>query len=383
MASVNLPYLWIARRKGRSYGYYRRDGQLIRIKGDIGSEEWLQEYRAIHRRWATPSPGELRRAMGSLGWLINRYRQSAKYKQLGREARADYERVLHILEHGDAAVGLKSPAALPWETLPRPWIIDTRDLYVETPRKANLIVQVISILGTLAIDLDLRDSNPAAKIDKIRTGPGHKPWEEFQIEAYYDRWPIGTPQCAALDLLLFGGQRRGDTIASVRPHYRLTAFNGRQRMGLFVAQEKTDARLWIPAADRLIESLNAWLPQHDQMTILVDSTTGKPFHKRGFSGFMRHAISEAGLPDTVTVHGTRYTAATRIAEVSIAAGHTQDMAWQIAASITGHETAAMARKYTEQKRLAALGVDGLNRALQGPSEKPSDATEKPNKQERS
>lgn len=382
MAKVNLDYVWIARPKGREYGYYRRDGQSIRIHGEVGSEEFLANYQTIAQRWDTPSPGAQRRLMGSMGFLIDRYRRSPKYKQLSKETRADYERVLQILEKGDTDKGLKAAGHLPWASLPRPWIIDTRDLYFETPRKANLIVQVLSILGNLAIDLDLRDTNPAARIELIKTGPGHKPWEEFHIEAYYKHWPLGTAQRAAADLLLFGGQRRGDTIATVRPHYRLTSFNGKQRFGLFVAQEKTEARIWIPAAEPLIESMEAWLPTHDQMTLLVDPATGKPFHKRGFSGFMRDAMTAAGLPKSVTVHGARYTAATRIWEVAIANGYSDDMGWQIAGSITGHETAKMAKKYTEQKRLAALGVDGLNRALKGASEKPADGSEKPNKAER-
>ncbi|MEK9967775.1 MAG: tyrosine-type recombinase/integrase, partial [Ferrovibrio sp.] len=240
--------------------------------------------------------------------------------------------------------------------------IGLRNTYMETPRKANLIIQVASILGSLAVDLELRESNPAARIKKLKTGPGHRPWEEFEIEAYYAKWTLGTPQRAAVDLLLFGGQRRGDTIAMTRAHYRLEEFGKEKRLGIFVAQEKTDARLCIPAADKLIRSLDAYLPLHDQMTLLVDPKTGKPFQKRSFSGFMRESIAAAGLPDSVSVHGARYTAATRLWEILRAAGHADDMAWQVVGSITGHETVAMARKYTSKRRLAILGIAAINAA---------------------
>ncbi len=58
------------------------------------------------------------------------------------------------------------------------------------------------------------------------------------------------------------------------------------------------------------------------------------------------SIAATGLPDTVSVHGARYTAATRLWEILRSAGHADDMARQAVGSITGHETAAMARKYT-------------------------------------
>ena len=364
MAKISLSYVWICRSKGRDYAYYRRDGKyLCRIPGEIGSAAWLAEYKRIHEKYETPSLGQLRRAHGSLGWLIDQYRRSPEYKQVSSLTRKDYERVLKILELGDQDKEVASAADLPVATMPKSYLLGLRNAYMDTPRKANLIIQVASILGSLAVDLELRETNPAARIKKLKTGPGHRPWEEFEIEAYYAKWPLGTPQRAAVDLLLFGGQRRGDTIAMTRAHYRLEDFNGTKRLGIFVAQEKTDARLWIPAAVKLTLSLDAYLSVHKQMTLLVDPKTGSPFHKRGFSGFMREAIMAAGLPRTVSVHGARYTAATRLWEILRSAGHPDDMAWQVVSSITGHETVAMARKYTSKRRLAALGINAIDTAV--------------------
>lgn len=366
MAKIALPYVKIDRVKGIDYAWYRRgQKRLCRIPGDIGSPEWLAEYHRIHKRYENPQSGAAKRAYGSLGWLIDQYRRTPEYKQLGDASRKDYERVLRIFEQGDPDLAVAPSADLPVATMPKSFLADLRNTYSATPRKANLIIQVASILGNLAVDLDLRQSNPAARIKKLRTGPGHRPWEEFEIDAYYEQWALGTPERAALDLLIFGGQRRGDTIALVRAHYRVTDFGGVQRLGLFVAQEKTDTRLWIPAPDPLVVSLNAYIQQHDQMTLLVDPKTGKPFHKRGFSAFMRAAINAAGLPASVTVHGTRYTAATRIWEVMKATGNSDELAWQVVGSITGHETAAMAQKYTAKRRLAGLGIDKLNLAFRG------------------
>jgi integrase len=60
------------------------------------------------------------------------------------------------------------------------------------------------------------------------------------------------------------------------------------------------------------------------------------------------------LPEDVTGHGLRYTAATRIHELGLS--------WEDVASITGHKTMAMAKKYSQQKKRAGNVVAVLNKA---------------------
>jgi len=55
-----------------------------------------------------------------------------------------------------------------------------------------------------------------------------------------------------------------------------------------------------------------------------------------------------------TTHGLRFTAATRLRELGLS--------WDVIASITGHDTAAMVEHYTEQKRKAEMAIDTLNAA---------------------
>lgn len=69
---------------------------------------------------------------------------------------------------------------------------------------------------------------------------------------------------------------------------------------------------------------------------------------------MRDAYRNAGLSDDVTNHGGRYTAATRLHELG--------SDWETIASITGHETMQMVRKYTAKKRKARLAISRLNRS---------------------
>jgi integrase len=62
---------------------------------------------------------------------------------------------------------------------------------------------------------------------------------------------------------------------------------------------------------------------------------------------------ETGLASGgVTTHGLRYAAATRLYELK--------QSLEVIASITGHETIAMVKKYAEKKRNAQLAIAALN-----------------------
>ena len=69
---------------------------------------------------------------------------------------------------------------------------------------------------------------------------------------------------------------------------------------------------------------------------------------------MRDAIRAAALTDECTLHGLRYTFATRAIELGLD--------WQTIESIVGHKTAEMAFKYTQQRRLARLAIVTLDAA---------------------
>jgi integrase len=67
---------------------------------------------------------------------------------------------------------------------------------------------------------------------------------------------------------------------------------------------------------------------------------------------MRDAMREAVLPDECTLHGLRYTFATRAIELGLD--------WQTIESIVGHRRAEVAFKYTQQRRLARLAMVTLD-----------------------
>lgn len=327
-------YVQRVRSKGKIYTYYRRDGQRVRIEGEPGSPDWFRSYAAIHESFE--QPGRPPKRAGSLAALIEAYKGSPDYKQLGKKTRKDYDRYMDRLaaKYGDLAVA----------TMPRAFVFKLRDKHAKTPRTANYYVQVLRLLLSHAVDHGWRQDNPALRPKQLRTGPGHKPWEEWQIAAFRKRWKPDTLQRVAFELLLNTGQRGQDLPPMTRNHYR--------RGVISVVQQKTGERVEIPASDDLKAVLGPWLKSHDHFMLLT-TPTGRPLKVDYLRHLMADAYVDAGL-EGVTSHGLRYTAATILAELGCD-GPT-------ISSIIGHRTAEMIRKYTRKKRQAKLAITKLNNA---------------------
>ena len=320
--------------RASSTTYYRRDGQRIRIEGEPGSAEWFRSYAAIHESFERPGRG--RPASGTFAALIEAYKASPAYKQLAKKTRKDYDR---YMEHLAAQYGRLAVA-----TLPRAFVFKLRDKHAETPRTANYYVQVLRLLLSYAVDHGWRQDNPALRPKQLHTGPGHRPWEEWQIAAFRKRWKPDSLQRVAFELLLNTGQRGQDLPPMTRNHYR--------RGVISVVQRKTGERVEIPASDDLKAVLGPWLESHDHFMLLT-TPTGRPLKVDYLRHLMATAYDEAGL-ESVTSHVLRYTAGTILAELGCD--------WPTIASILGHRTAEMVRKYTGRKRDAKLAITKLNKA---------------------
>jgi integrase len=310
----------------------------VRLPDDPNAIEFQTKLAELNR----PVKEAVAVAAGSVKALIAAFEKSPEFTQLKTKTRKDYARYLRILE--------ETWGPLPVVGIRRKHVKALRDKYAETPRTANYVVQVIRLLMSFAVDEEIIEDNPASKPRMLRTGDGHRPWEETEIEAYRKRWAPETVQRVAFEMLLNLGQRGSDSIAMSRAHFRNNE--------VAVKQEKTNARVWVPASDDLKAILEPWLNTHDQLVLLVNSE-GRAFKIDHFRHLMRNAYVAAGQPDDVTTHGLRYSAATILHELG------QD--WETIAAVTGHETVAMARKYTAKRRRARLAIDSQNVARANPS----------------
>ncbi len=349
MTMIDLPYLFAPKnRKGVRYYYYRRAGLRIAIKNAEGirlapfDQGFAAAWQAIHDSFkregrATPS-------IGTLAHVIDVYRESPDFKQRAEKTRKDYGRYLDILKlkHGALSVA----------AMPREFVLGLRDKYADMPRTANYMVQVLRLILSFAEDrqrafhLPQGWNNPARRPRLLKTGDGHRPWEEHEIKTFRKFWKQGTLERTAFELGLNTGQRGQDLIAMARFHMGKDG-------GISVVQEKTSSRVDIPISHDLRAALTAHFKKHKNVMVLT-TPTGKAFKVDHFRHVMRDAYRAAGLPNDCTTHGLRYTAATVLHELGCD--------WPTIAAITGHETAEMARKYSEKKRRAKLAILRLNEA---------------------
>lgn len=337
MVSIELPYVNSYPSKGKLYTYYRRDGQKIRIKGDVGSTEWLQNYQDIHRSFETSAPGI---AKGSVHDLIAQYKGSPDFKRLNKSTKKEY---LRLLDKIGKICGSKSVKAIS-----RRLVRSIRNAGADTPRETNNLLSVMRLLMQLAVDMEYIDVNPASRFKRLKEGDGHRPWEEYEIDQFRAHWDLGTKERAAFELLLNTGQRSGDVRTMTRNHIRNNEVS--------VVQSKTGKRMDIPLSVRLQDALDAWLAHSESMN-LIPSAKGMQMDKTRFSKFMRAAYAKAGLPEDFTSHGGRYAASTRLKELGLDP--------EERSGIIGHETEAMASKYARQRRNAKMAIDKINRADQG------------------
>lgn len=239
----------------------------------------------------------------------------------------------------------------------------------ETPRTANYVVQVLSVLMKHARRLGWREDNPAEGIELYEGGDGHRPWEEKEIAAFRVHWKLGTFERTAFELAINTGQRGGDITKMRRGDISGEGL-------IHVRQEKTDEKVWIPISLDLREALEAWfenqdalaelrskrkkpLPVDEILEMILTGDRGKKVTKDNFRHRMIDAYKVVVMPngkslEGVTTHGLRYTTVTVLKELGCEN--------ETIASITGHQTVAMVEKYNEKKRQSQLAVAAMNDA---------------------
>ena len=175
MAKIDFPNVVIRRVKGRVYHYYRtrkagEKDQLTRLHGEPGSRRFIEQYERLHGSARAVASGER-----SFCRLITSYLQSGDFAALSARSQRDYQTYLRVIE---AAAGELNAAA--WS---RQDVLEMRDHYAATPRKAKYLVQIMSILMRHAIDKGWRADNPAERVRAPKTKRGFPPWPAEQIAA--------------------------------------------------------------------------------------------------------------------------------------------------------------------------------------------------------
>ena len=243
------------------------------------------------------------------------------------------------INHGSRCCGF-STAIGPWLELTKERIEKILAPYADRPGAALSLLKMLRILIQHAMQLDRKnhlriDKDPSTgiarpEIKEIRA------WTDAECAAYETRWPIGTKQRTAYALMLYVGTARVDV-------HRMT-WRQLDDASVRYTRNKTGVGVETDIHSDLQKALSATPREH---ITLINTEYGKPFTVAGFSGFMRDAITRAGLPLDCKPHGLRKTLGRRMADVGCTAH-------QIMAML-GHTTLEEAERYTREadRRLGA------------------------------
>lgn len=309
--------------RGKTYYYFRRRGKYIRLPDDPDSREFDEAYWRIRSGKARPAV--------KTTWqnLIESYLRSPAYLSKKPRTRQEYRRTIELIREKN---GPKD-----FTRTKRRHVIQARDKYAETWRKANAMVETISILARHAIELEWIEANPASGVDKL-TGGEYQPWPQDKLDAF-ERYCIAhdlTWELTAFKLGTGTGQRIGDLLKMKWEH-----FDGEH---IQVTQEKTDARIWVACPPALKAYLSS-LPRDGDY--IIAKNLREPVSKRAIQTrvmYVRGKIKAVGY----VIHGWRYTAAVELAEAGCSDSEIQ--------AVTGHKTLSMVQKYrarANQKRLSS------------------------------
>jgi integrase len=223
-------------------------------------------------------------------------------------------------------------------------IIEGRERRKATPNQANNFIKSMRGLFHWAIDVEIANFDPTrdVKLLAVKT-EGFHVWTEDELTKFEARWPVGTRERLAFDLLLYTGLRRGDAVRLGRQHVKDGVFR--------LKTEKNGVIVEAPILAPLARSIAA-APTGDLS--FISGERGKPMAKESFGNWFREACKTAGVPGSA--HGLRKAGATRAAENGATQGQLKAMfGW------TDDNMPSLYTRTADRARMAASGMSMLEK----------------------
>jgi integrase len=334
MTKIRLPYIQEYRdRHGKLRRYVRRPGsRRVALPGLPGSPEFMQAYQD-----AMTGPLVCPRApkAGTLAALAAEFFGSTEFANLRPSSQATYRLVLSPILTMD---GHRLVRDLPADKARK----IVQEIGANRPAMANLTRAVLRRLFSFAMAIGQRRDNPFNVVPKYKIGTHHT-WTDEQLTAYEQRWPLGTRERLAFDILLYTAQRVGDVVRMHRSDIRSGVIT--------VVQQKTGAEVFVPLHPALARSIKAGPASG---IYLVGDKNGRPITRRTLTVLISVATKAAGLPAECVAHGLRKAALRRLAEHGATSKEMQ--------AVSGHKTLAEIERYTrqaDQRRLARRAIGTL------------------------
>ena len=275
--------------KGRTYWYAWRGGP--RLRGEPwGADFWASYNEAIESR-RIPEPGRFRS-------LVTLYKASADYEKLAPSTKRNWGPWLdRIAEH----FGTLSIAQFERPEKIRPLIRQWRNKYADTPRTADVGLQVLSRVLSHAVDpLGKLAGNPCEGIKLLYSSNRSEIiWSDADIASIKQ---VCSPEIAhAIDLAAATGLRLGDLLRLSWSHIHDDA------VVISTGKSNHTRQAIIPLYDGLRDVL-ARIPKRS--TTVLTSSLGRPWTTSGFGVSFHRAKLAAGIGN-LHFHDLRGTAATK------------------------------------------------------------------------
>lgn len=281
-------------RHGNPVWYFRRGkGKRVRLPAAYGSDEFKEAYEAA--LVGEPLQKKTAGGAGTLRWLWKVYQGSQAWGALSNATRRQRENIMkHVLE----TAGDK-----PLSAITRKAVVAGRDRRKDTPAMARHFVETMRGLFRWAVDAEHVKDDPTrdVKVSKPRT-EGHHTWTDDECDRFEKKWPIGTRERLAFDIMLYTGFRRGDASRFGRQHIR----HGLIHMTTEKGQGKVTVVL--PLLHPLEQSIAA--TKTGDM-VFIAKADGTAMSKEGFGNWFADACVAADVPGRA--HGLRKAGATRAA----------------------------------------------------------------------
>jgi integrase len=172
-------------------------------------------------------------------------------------------------------------------------IVAERDKRADHPNAARHFVQAMRGLFEWALEARLARVDPTAGVKLVRPKTeGFAVWTDDDVLAFRRRWPLGTRERVAFEVLRATGLRRGDVVRIGRPHLR----DGVIRINT----QKTGERVAIAVNDELLEAIAAG--PCGELTFIAGERGG-PMRKESFGNWFRETCEAAGV--SKSAHGIR------------------------------------------------------------------------------
>jgi len=324
-------------RHGRTVWYYRQDdGPRIRIKGEFGTDEFIESYKsALSGPYQSSKKMELR--TGMLGGLLSSYRKSAAWTSLSPTTRKQRDAL--FASFGDA-LGVQ------FAEITRKEIAAGLQRRKETPFAANNWLKAMRAVFRWALDEELVDIDPTVGVRSLKTKTdGFHAWTNREVEQFERQWPIGTRERLALAVLLNTGFRRGDAIRLGEGNRRGDAF--------YIRTQKTGQAVILPILTSLSHIIEA---SPVGKTTYLAQINGEPWNVFSFGNWFHDACRAAGVPGSA--HGLRKLAATRLWEAGVSEAQLDAaMGWK-----TGSGMSRIYARKADRERLGREAFDKLKGA---------------------